>query len=131
MDSRGLLSWVSLDPVAVKQALEESARMAERIRERRAMTVVVFTTGAELANGQVMDTNSPAIRDKLSSEGYSVSFGPTLKDDEYYISGAFTAESRGRVNNLVITTGGVGAEDKDQTKKRCFWSTRMLQLPPL
>lgn len=114
VDSRGLLSWVSLDPVAVKEALEESARMAERIRERLATTVVVFTTGAELANGQVMDTNSPAIRDKLSSEGYSVSFGPTLKDDEYYIS-AHLRQRAEEGYNLVITTGGVGAEDKDRT----------------
>ena len=114
VDSRGLLSWVSLDPEEVKGALQESEKMADQIRQRLARTVVVFPTGTELANGQVMDTNSPAIRDRLVSDGYSVKFGPTLKDDELYIADNLRERAE-EGYGLVITTGGVGAEEKDRT----------------
>jgi molybdenum cofactor synthesis domain-containing protein len=112
--SRGLLSWVALKPVEVGEALKESEKMADEIRRRLAGTVVVFSTGTELANGQVMDTNSPAIRDRLVSEGYSVKFGPTLKDDDVFIA-AHLRQTAEEGYGLVLTTGGVGAEDKDRT----------------
>ncbi len=112
--SRGLLSWVALNPLEVSDALKESEKMADEIRRRLAGTVVVFSTGAELANGQVMDTNSPAIRDRLVSEGYSVKFGPALKDDDVFIA-AHLRQTAEDGYGLVLTTGGVGAEDKDRT----------------
>jgi len=114
IDSRGLLSWVSLDPEEVKEALQKSEKMAEQIRQRLSKMVVVFSTGTEVANGQVMDTNSPAIRDRLASDGYSVRFGPTLKDDDVLIA-ANLRQAAEEGYSLIITTGGVGAEDKDRT----------------
>jgi molybdenum cofactor synthesis domain-containing protein len=114
IDSRGLLSWVFLDPEEVKEALQKSEKIAEQIRHRLARTAVVFSTGTELANGQVMDTNSPAIKNRLVSEGYSVKFGRTLRDDDLFIA-AHLGQTAEEGYSLVITTGGVGAEDKDRT----------------
>ncbi len=114
VDSRGLLGWVAVDPEEVKEAIKKSGKMAEELRRRLARTAVVFATGTELANGQVMDTNSPAIRDRLVSEGYSVKFGQTLKDDELIIAGHLS-QTVEEGYGLVLTTGGVGAEDKDRT----------------
>lgn len=113
-ESRGLLSWVAADPAIAGRALAETSGMAGDLQARLARTVVVFATGTEINNGQVKDTNSPAIRDKLSGEGYAVSFGGILRDDEHFIA----AQIRERAEegfSLVITTGGVGAEVKDKT----------------
>ncbi len=113
-ESRGLLSWVAADPAIAGEALAESAGMAGDLSARLRRAVAVFATGTEINNGQVKDTNSPAIRDKLASEGYAVSFGGTLRDDEHFIA----AQIRERAEegfSFVVTTGGVGAEVKDKT----------------
>lgn len=113
-ESRGLLSWVAADPAIAGEALAESAGMASDLSARLRRAVAVFATGTEINNGQVKDTNSPAIRDKLASEGYAVSFGGTLRDDEHFIA----AQIRERAEegfSFVVTTGGVGAEVKDKT----------------
>lgn len=114
ISSRGLLSWIGADSVEARRALEQSERMAMEIRRKLEKTAVVYSTGIEVANGQVMDTNSPAIRERLEREGFTVKFGPTLKDDEDLIAGAIR-QSAEDCYGLVITTGGVGAEDKDRT----------------
>ncbi|MFB3925152.1 MAG: molybdopterin-binding protein [Syntrophales bacterium] len=114
ISSRGLLSWVSLDRNEVGEAMKRAEKMASEMKQKLKKTVVVFSTGAEVADGHVMDTNSPAIRDRLSTEGYSVKFGPTLKDDELIIA-AHLRETAEEGYGLIITTGGVGAEEKDKT----------------
>ncbi|MEC9345901.1 MAG: molybdopterin-binding protein [Pseudomonadota bacterium] len=114
VESRGLLSWVSVPTEGGLEALEENERRMVEIRQKLAKTVVVFPTGTELANGQVKDTNSPAIREKLSVNGYAVSQGMPLKDDEYYIAAALRERAE-EGYGLVVTTGGVGAEVKDRT----------------
>lgn len=114
VESRGLLSWVSANTEFAREALASTEKQIAAMRDRLARTVVVFPTGTELANGQIKDTNSPAIRERLTAEGFSVSQGMPLKDDEYHIS----ANLRQRAEEgygLVVTTGGVGAEDKDRT----------------
>lgn len=114
VESRGLLSWVSATSDDALESLEAAERQMAEIREKLAKTVVVFPTGTELANGQVKDTNSPAIREKLTVNGYAVSQGMPLKDDEYYISAALRERAE-EGYGLVVTTGGVGAEVKDRT----------------
>ncbi|HVX99310.1 MAG TPA: molybdopterin-binding protein [Pseudorhodoplanes sp.] len=113
-ESRGLLSWVAADPQIAGEALAQSATMADDLGARLGRTVTVFATGTEINNGQVKDTNSPAIRDKLTREGYAVSFGGTLRDDEHFIA-ARIRERAEEGFSFVITTGGVGAEVKDKT----------------
>jgi molybdenum cofactor synthesis domain-containing protein len=112
--SEGMLGWIVLDYNEVGPALERSEQMAREIRRRIAKRAIVFSTGIEVYNRQIEDTNSPLIKKGLEAEGYSVTVGPTLKDDELLIAGNL----RQAIDNgygLIITTGGVGAEDKDHT----------------
>lgn len=114
VSSKGMLGWIALSPAEGSRILEKSERMSREITERLKKTALVFSTGAEVANGQVMDTNAPAIRARLTHEGYTVKFGKTLKDDEVLISAQLKMAADDGYG-LVIITGGVGAEEKDRT----------------
>lgn len=113
-ESRGLLSWVAADPAIAKEGLAGASGMAPDLQERLGRLVTVFATGAEINSGQVKDTNSSAIRDRLESNGYAVSFGGTLRDDEHFIAGRIRERAEEGFS-LIVTTGGVGAEVKDKT----------------
>jgi hypothetical protein len=83
--------------------------ISERIRKR----AIIFPSGFEVKRGMIQDTNSPYIRSRLMREGYSVTVGDTLEDDlESIVPVLRRALSEGY--GLIITTGGVGAEDKDR-----------------
>lgn len=112
--SEGLLSWIASEPGEAKKALKRSEKMAKEIQQRLSRTAIIFSTGSEVANGQIMDTNTPTISQRLNSEGYSVKLGPTLKDDDVLIA-AHLRQAIDDGYGLVIVTGGVGAEDKDRT----------------
>lgn len=114
ISSKGMLSWIALESAEGRKAVKRAEKMAKDIQKRLEKTAVVFSTGSEVANGQVMDTNTPAISQRLNSEGFSVKLGPTLKDDELLIA-AHLRQAADDGYGLVITTGGVGAEDKDRT----------------
>lgn len=114
ISSKGMLGWIALSPDEGKKILMKSERMAREIANRMKKTALVFSTGVEVVNGQVMDTNAPAIRSRLTPEGYTVKFGNTLKDDEVLIS-AHLRMAADDGYGLVIITGGVGAEEKDRT----------------
>lgn len=112
--SEGMLGWIALNYGKAAPALKRSEKIAEEIRQRLSKRAIVFSTGFEVASGQVKDTNTPTIGQKLEAEGYSVTSGPILSDDELLI----TASLRQAIDDgfgLVITTGGVGAEAKDCT----------------
>jgi molybdenum cofactor synthesis domain-containing protein len=112
--SSGILGLISLDEATGKKVLERSrvlgAQIAERIRKR----AIVFATGKEVLNRQIQDTNTPFIITKLRSEGYHVLKGPILEDSTTAISRAFYRAADDGYG-IVITTGGIGAESKDQT----------------
>jgi molybdenum cofactor synthesis domain-containing protein len=114
VSSKGMLGWIALSPTEGKKILNKSEKMSREIAKRLKKTALVFSTGAEVANGQVMDTNAPAIRAGLNSKGYTVKFGDTLKDDEVLISAQLKMAADDGYG-LVIITGGVGAEEKDRT----------------
>lgn len=113
--SEGMLGWIALDDPEAGAALTQAENMAEQIRQRLAKRAIVFSTGGELLGGQVKDTNTVTIRERLEAEGYSVSSGPTLKDDRELIAGTLRKAFHDNGFNLMITTGGVGAEHKDHT----------------
>jgi molybdenum cofactor synthesis domain-containing protein len=89
--------------------------MVNEIGRRVKMRAIVFSTGHDVSNGQIKDTNTPLIKARLEKIGYSVSSGESLKDDEELISGMLRKAIHSGGYGLVITTGGVGAEDKDRT----------------
>ena len=113
VESRGLLSWVSAGDGSLA-TLEATEQEFAGAGAALAKTVTVFATGTELLNGQVKDTNSPAIRQALEASGFAVSQGRPLRDDMYMIC-AGLRERAEEGFGLIITTGGVGAEVKDQT----------------
>jgi molybdenum cofactor synthesis domain-containing protein len=112
--SDGMLGWMAMDEQAATEALRKSEQMAGEILVNISKRVIVFSTGAEVAENQIEDTNMPAIEVCLTEEGYKVSRGQILKDDQVLIS-AKLMEAADRGYGLIITTGGVGAEDKDFT----------------
>jgi molybdenum cofactor synthesis domain-containing protein len=113
--SEGMLGWIALDEPEAREALERSEKMAEEIRKTMAKRAIIFSTGVEVASGQIEDTNKPTIAKRLEAEGYSVNEGPALQDDERLISTALRQAIESDGYGMVITTGGVGAEKKDRT----------------
>ncbi len=112
--SRGMLSWIAVGKAEGEAILGRSEEMAREIRDRLQKSAIVFSTGAEVAEGQVADTNAPLIRDRLQAQGYRVKLGGALRDDEILIA-ARLRQAADDGYGLVLTTGGVGAEDKDRT----------------
>lgn len=112
--SAGILGLIVLDDDTARQALAESARQAGEIRQRVARRARIYPTGFELQQGLIEDTNTPYLAQRLSEEGFQVNCGRPLSDDVH----AIAADLREAIDSgygLVVTTGGVGAEKKDQT----------------
>jgi len=112
--SDGILGLISLDEKTGKEVLEKSraigAQIADHIRKR----TMVFATGKEVLAGQIRDTNTPFLITALEDEGYEVAEGPVLEDKVDTIARAFLRAAEDGYG-LLITTGGIGAEGKDQT----------------
>ncbi|TDS24885.1 molybdopterin-binding protein [Halanaerobium congolense] len=114
INSQGILGNIALDEKETDQIISTSRKMAKQVQKNLAKKVKVFPTGFELSKNMIEDTNSPYIKRKLSKEGYNVKIGQILDDDINKISG----QIRRTINEgygLIVTTGGVGAEDKDKT----------------
>jgi molybdenum cofactor synthesis domain-containing protein len=112
--SEGALGWVAIDREEARRAVEKSAEMGEEIRRRVALRAVVFSTGFEVERGMIADTNYPLIEERLTHAGYTVKFGGILPDERGAI--AFQLQKAAEEGyGLIITTGGVGAEEKDCT----------------
>ncbi len=113
--SDGMLGWIAMDQEPAIHALRRSEQMAAEIRQNISRRVMVFSTGTEVAQGQIEDTNTPAIAKHLSAAGYKVTQGETLKDDRFFIAAKLRQVAEYGGYGLIVTTGGVGAEDKDHT----------------
>lgn len=113
--SDGMLGWIAMDESAAKQALRRSEQMASEILRNISKRAIVFSTGSEVAGGQIEDTNTPVIMECLASEGFKVTKGRTLKDDKLLIAAQLREAANLEGFGAIITTGGVGAEDKDHT----------------
>ncbi|HHW06246.1 MAG TPA: competence/damage-inducible protein A [Clostridia bacterium] len=110
--SEGVLGLIALDPEEAGRVLAESEVLARDISQAVARRAIVFASGSEVIAGKIKDTNSPYIISALENKGYRAHYGGILEDD------AVAAANRleGALEEgygLVITTGGVGAEDKD------------------
>lgn len=112
--SEGVLGVIGSTREQAKSHLENARRMDQQIREYASGRVAVVSTGTEMQNGEVKDTNFEAISDFMSDAGFEVFYGGVAGDTEREIAGLI-ARLAGDGYGLIITTGGVGAEDKDHT----------------
>ncbi len=112
--SEGVLGIIGTNREQAKKAVAEAKRMEEGIRQYASGRVAVVATGAELADGSVKDTNFEAAKEILGAAGFEVEFGGTVGDEDRTIAGRI-ASLAGEGFGLIITTGGVGAEEKDRT----------------
>jgi molybdenum cofactor synthesis domain-containing protein len=113
--SEGMLGWIAADPVEGRAALDRSRAMAADIAAAIAARAIVFSTGPEVATGQIEDTNKPWIAARLTAAAYRVTAGENLPDDLDAIAFAIREAAEERGFGLIVTTGGVGAETKDGT----------------
>jgi molybdenum cofactor synthesis domain-containing protein len=112
--SDGVLGLISLDENTGKVVLERSRIMAVQISDHIRRRSIVFATGNEVLSGQIWDTNTPFLLKALERAGYQVAKGPTLEDQADTIARAFRRAAEDGYG-VLITTGGIGAEGKDQT----------------
>ena len=112
--SAGILGMIALEPEDAAASFELSRQMAREIKDRVARRVKVFSSGFEVKQGMIQDTNAPLIEKLFKREGYTVAIGEILEDEKHAIARALQRASEDGYG-WVITTGGVGAEDKDHT----------------
>ncbi|MBN2026197.1 MAG: competence/damage-inducible protein A [Actinobacteria bacterium] len=115
VSSRGMLGWIALDRDLMTGALERGEKIAADVLRNVANRVIVFSSGTEVENGEIEDTNTPTITEYLTDVGYKVSRGEVLRDNMLSIAAKLREAAEIGGYGIIITTGGVGAEDKDQT----------------
>jgi nicotinamide-nucleotide amidase len=79
------------------------------------MRAEVIIIGDEILQGQIADTNSPFIAEKLTLEGIEVAFSTCVGDDINRIAEAL--DVAGSRADVIIATGGLGPTTDDLTKK--------------
>lgn len=113
--SEGVLGLIDIeDQEVARKLVEETERMGQQILDHLKKRAIVFPSGSEIQKGLIQDTNSPYLAQRLSEEGFKVTIGNVLEDDLGAIASALS-EALNEGFGLIITTGGVGAEDKDRT----------------
>ena len=112
--SEGVLGLIALDPQVAKEVLSRSARIGEQVVEAVLKRVCVFASGAEVIAGNIEDTNSPYLVRTITEAGFKAEFGGIIEDNtSAAVSTLESALMRGF--GLIVTTGGVGAENKDHS----------------
>jgi molybdenum cofactor synthesis domain-containing protein len=112
--SEGVLGMISLDPETAQKVIEKAKYIAIEVREKVGKRAVIFATGTEVKSGQIVDTNTPWIIKRLEEEGFDAAAGGILEDNDFFIASKIQ-EAASEGYGIIITTGGVGAEEKDQT----------------
>ena len=112
--SEGILEMISLDPSLKDEVAARAIEAGKQVEEAFLKRTRVFPTGAEVLSRVIEDTNSPYIKETLETHGYHVTIGDILPDNVVAISNAIE-DALYEGHGLIITTGGVGAEGKDQT----------------
>lgn len=110
--SEGVLGLIALAPEKAQEVIKASAAMARNISCAVSRRAIVFASGAEVIAKKIKDTNSPYILHALQQAGYEAHFGGVLEDNAAAAATRLEAALE-KGYGLLITTGGVGAEDKD------------------
>jgi molybdenum cofactor synthesis domain-containing protein len=112
--SDGILGLIDIDDQKVaKKVLKRMERMGRQISDRIQKRAVIFSSGPEIQNGLIQDTNTPYIRKRLTEEGFTVTTGIVLDDNTESIASVLAAATNEGFG-IIVTTGGVGAEHKDR-----------------
>lgn len=110
--SNGILGTICLQEENASEICEKISDIEKEIRAKIAKRVIVFPTGFELKQNLIEDTNTPYLLKMFENEGFKAIKGKIIEDDlDIATFELFDAISRGF--GVIITTGGVGAEDKD------------------
>lgn len=112
--SNGVLGLIALEPEDVDEVLNHTYELGKTVREAFEKRACIFPTGFEVQDGMIKDTNSPYIAKLLAEKGYDTVIKPPISDNCEEICKALQ-EAMEDGYSLIITTGGVGAEDKDFT----------------
>jgi molybdenum cofactor synthesis domain-containing protein len=112
--SEGILQMLSLAPSLTGEVIERSSALSMEMTSTFLKRMRVFPTGHEVLAGVVEDTNSPYLKNEFERAGYRVSIARPLPDDCLAIANAID-DALHEAYGLIVTTGGVGAEVKDQT----------------
>jgi molybdenum cofactor synthesis domain-containing protein len=115
VSSNGMLGWIAMDKARAVTAVKTGEAAAAEIRRNIARRVAVFASGAEVLKNEIEDTNTPAIKTHFEAHGYRVIKAGVLPDDKARITDRLREAAETGGYGLIITTGGVGAEAKDQT----------------
>jgi molybdenum cofactor synthesis domain-containing protein len=110
--SEGVLGLIAADPATAAATLQASRDMAAEVSRRVARRALVLASGPEVRDGKIRDTNTPFLLDALRAAGFRADPGGVLEDDRAAVA-AVLEDAAARGYGLVVTTGGVGAEDKD------------------
>lgn len=109
--SEGILGAIGLGEADAAGALAASQAIGQTIAGKRHARVSVFPTGFELVERRIEDTNTPYLVKLFSEAGFLAEARPPVPDSRERLAEALLAASDDC--GLVVTTGGVGAEDKD------------------
>ena len=112
VDSTGILGLIGCDESEARSIPKHVREVADEIKKKVLSRAIVYSTGFEVKAQMIEDTNAPFLMDTLKEQGYKVEFGGIIEDDISSL-GYSLSDAADRGFGLVITTGGVGAEDKD------------------
>lgn len=112
--SNGILGQICAGIEDQEAMLERVAEMTEELRKNVSRRAIVFPTGFELQQGLIEDTNTPYLKEMLEKAGYRVTVGEIMADDLSDVVEKLS-DALNRGFGLIVTSGGVGAEDKDHT----------------
>jgi molybdenum cofactor synthesis domain-containing protein len=112
--SNGILGQICASVEDQTAMLDRVAKITEELRKNVSRRAIVFPTGFELQQGLIEDTNTPYLRDMLEKAGYKVTVGEIMADDLSDVVEKLS-DALNRGFGLIVTSGGVGAEDKDHT----------------
>jgi molybdopterin biosynthesis enzyme MoaB len=113
--SNGVLGVLGAPADQTDELIRSADRLADGLRRYVARRVAVVSTGAEVEDHRVEDTNFAVIDDLMSGAGYDVRHLGVVLDDDRAIAGRVMRCCVDEGFGIVVTTGGVGAEDKDRT----------------
>jgi molybdenum cofactor synthesis domain-containing protein len=114
LHSNGILGLICLEGEDPNELSSKVDSMVEEMKDRISKRAIIFPTGFELKEKLIEDTNTPYLKELLENEGYKVTIGDIMEDDVDDMRFKLS-EAVSRAYGLIITTGGVGAEDKDKT----------------